>query len=540
MLNQATTKTILDAKVIIRAVLYARVSGDDTKKEGRNIQSQLDMGREYATEKGYQVIKELSEDDKKLTSGADWNLPALNEALEMARNGEFDVLIIRELDRFARSLAKQLVIEKQFKQAGVEVEYVLEKYDDTPEGQLSKHVRAVIAEYERVKITQRAHRGKKNKVKAGNVITAGISPYGYRQVDNQLEIYELEAEIVRLIYRWYVEDELTYHKIKRKLDNLDAPLPVNKGKPHGKTRVRKGWSISTIRNILKNETYAGIWHYGKKGNAKEMWLEVEITPIISRELWEMAQEQRKTNRAKSKRNRKYDYLLANRIKCGICGYSVIGTSLTRPSKVYLYYGCNCKKDFPVDCNLPYYRADKVDKLIWDWLKELFTQSDEVLYEGLKTYQQEQSKQNEPVLNEMALIDDMIADNQKRLQRNLMLFESGEFEIEDLLPRKRELETKIKALQTERKKLTQLLKGVMTDETINSILEFAAKIRQGLSGMEDDFEQRRGLVEDLDLRVRFYLEDGTKKADAMCVLGSKTLSVDYNTAHNAASHIWPMA
>jgi site-specific DNA recombinase len=140
-----------------RAVLYARVSGDDRHREGRNLAGQI--------EKGYRIVAELAEDDRG-ASGADWNLPKLNEALEMARAGELDVLVVRELDRFARGLAKQLVIEGEFKRHGVEVEYILAEYDNTPEGKLNKHIRAVIAEFEREKINQRMIRGRRRKVKS--------------------------------------------------------------------------------------------------------------------------------------------------------------------------------------------------------------------------------------------------------------------------------------------------------------------------------------------------------------------------------------
>jgi DNA invertase Pin-like site-specific DNA recombinase len=59
-------------------------------------------------------VAELAEDDRG-ASGADWDLPKLNEALDMARENGFDVLVTRELDRFASPLAKQLVVESEFK-----------------------------------------------------------------------------------------------------------------------------------------------------------------------------------------------------------------------------------------------------------------------------------------------------------------------------------------------------------------------------------------------------------------------------------------
>ena len=108
-----------------RALIYARVSYDDQARSGgRNLEGQIEDGRAYCQEKGYRIVKELAEDDRG-ASGADWDLPKLNEALDMARENGFDVLVTRELDRFARNLAKQLVIEGEFKRHRVDVEYIL-------------------------------------------------------------------------------------------------------------------------------------------------------------------------------------------------------------------------------------------------------------------------------------------------------------------------------------------------------------------------------------------------------------------------------
>lgn len=187
-----------------RAVLYARVSGDDRGKD--NLEGQIEMGRKYAQECGYVVVKEIKEDDRG-ARGASLDLPGLNQALEMAHNSEFDVLVVRELDRFARKLANQLIVEEEFKRAGVDVEYVLGEFPDTPEGNLNKNIRAVIAEYEAVKIAERMKRGRHRMVKAGNVLVYGLPPYGYAEAEigdkKTLEVYEPQARIVRMIYSWF-------------------------------------------------------------------------------------------------------------------------------------------------------------------------------------------------------------------------------------------------------------------------------------------------------------------------------------------------
>ena len=116
-----------------RAVLYARVSRDDRDKDGRNLNGQLEMCREYAQSHGWRVVAELAEDDRG-ASGASFELPQLNRVREMAREGEFNILVVREIDRLSRSLAKQLIVEEELKRHGVQIAYVLGIYPDTPEG----------------------------------------------------------------------------------------------------------------------------------------------------------------------------------------------------------------------------------------------------------------------------------------------------------------------------------------------------------------------------------------------------------------------
>ncbi|MFN8457511.1 MAG: recombinase family protein [Anaerolineae bacterium] len=238
-MNTTETKSILEQFTVLeRAVLYARVSGDDTRKEGRNIAGQLNMGREYCIQKGYRIVAELAEDEKKNTSGADWDLLKLNEALEMAGNGEFDVLIVRELDRFARDLAKQLVIENQFKSYGVRIEYVLGEYPDTPEGNLNKNIKAVIAEYERLKTRERMVRGKNQVALSGKVIASDRVPYGYRLSDDHTTfvICSEEAEIVELIFELYTQEGLSIRAIAARLSELKIPTAADK---HSRIRKRR-------------------------------------------------------------------------------------------------------------------------------------------------------------------------------------------------------------------------------------------------------------------------------------------------------------
>ena len=342
MKSSEIVTTLPTFTVLERAVLYARVSADDRKNEGRNLEDgQLNLCREHSVHKGYNIILELAEDDRG-ASGYEIDLPKLNKVREMARNNEFDVLVVRELDRLSRNLAKQLIVEEELKRYGVRIEYVLAEYDDTPEGRLQKHIRATIAEYEREKIKERLVRGRRQSVKAGNVQVSDRPPYGYCVVtgdDNKttLEPVEPETRIVKLIFEWYlIGDEtrrpLSLSKIAIKLTEMGIPTRGDTYKHVCKKRGYGQWSRKTVYRILKRETYTGTWHFGKIGASET--IPVKVPAIISQDVWEAAQLKLSKNKRWAGGNMKNQYLLSKRLTCGCCGYKMTGIARKYKKKAY--------------------------------------------------------------------------------------------------------------------------------------------------------------------------------------------------------------
>jgi len=538
-----------------RALTYARVSYDDRKNEARNLEGQIEDGRAYCQEKGYRIVAELAEDDRG-ASGADWDLPKLSQALEMARAGEFDVFVTRELDRFARSLAKQLVIEAEFKRCSVEVEYVLGEYPDTPEGQLNKNIKAVIAEYERLKIEERMTRGRRNVVKNGKVIVhgSGKSPYGYRLEDGMLVTYEPETKIVRLIFTWYVYGDengkkLSIRAIANRLTEMSVPTRADTYNPFlKKVRGQGEWSRSTVRGILANETYAGVWHYGKCGkggklNPRGHWLAVEVPAIISREVWERAQERRAQNKEMAKRNNtRHNYLVARRATCGHCGAGMFGKAMKPRNKVYQYYCCPTSRGLlaRTDCDAPSFRVDQVDTAVWDWVRDLLL-NPEALRQNLEEQQAEQERANQPLRDRLAVIDDLLAENRRQLERLLDLYLSGDFSKEVLTERKARLEITITALDQERADLAITLEAqTLTDDRIVTIESFAREVSESLEVADQDFDARRHIIDLLDVRVTLAIEEGQKVAYVRCLVDEAGLSIEpMNTrVHDSPNLVWP--
>ncbi len=338
-----------------RAVLYARVSSDDTRKDGRNIAGQLEMCREYATGRGYEIVAVMHEDDRG-ASGAAFELPILNDVRKLASARFFDVLIVREIDRLSRSLAKQLIVEEELRRAGVEIEYVLGDYPDTPEGRLNKHLRATIAEYEREKIRERMTRGRVLKVQAGSVMVHGRPPYGYKRHDEGgkfvLAIDEPQARIVRLIFEWYTTGNgagkpMSLGAIKRALDAMHAPTYEDTRQVHPKERGYGSWARGTIGKILRNETYSGTWRYHREFTQEDAY-SVAVPAIVSPETFARAQARLDENRTAVRCEPMYDYLLTGRLQCGHCGARLVANSQTETRR---YYVCNGRRENARSCDV---------------------------------------------------------------------------------------------------------------------------------------------------------------------------------------------
>jgi site-specific DNA recombinase len=309
-----------------------------------------------------------------------------------------------------------------------------------------------------------------------------------------------------------------------------------------KKRGKGEWSWRLIMRVLDSETYADHWHYGKRNcftgkiNERDYWLTFNVPPIVPEEIWKRAQMQRKLNTNESKRNIKREYLLRGRVKCGLCKSSV-NCYATQPhaGKYYLYYRCNgyMGNIANVACSLPGFRVYIVDELVWNWVKDLLTNPG-VLEHGLAEYQEGREQFCAPIRDRLIVLEDLWQGSKSQLDRVLDLYISGQVQRELLLDKKQQLESTLAALEKERDELNLNLESeVLTDNEIRQIVEFAAQIAEGLEPGDESFEDRRRIIELLDVRASFIVEDNQKYVDVWCFLGRNKLSIENPTSQNAA-------
>ena len=329
----------------MKAAIYARVSTD---KQGRDqtVDSQLDALRRWATAHGHELKDDHVYIDEGY-SGARLDRPALDRLRDAAREGEFDVLGVYSPDRLARRYAYQVLLLEELRKAACDVEFIERPISDDPHDQLLLQIQGAIAEYERAVLGERFRRGKLQKARAGHWV-AGQAPYGYRYVPKRdgvpghLEVDEAEAEVVRMLYRWLIDERMTVRQILKRL--AAGPWRPRNGK--------RLWSNSVVHRILSDPLYAGTAYANRhvlvaprrprsagpraglptcrKPRPREEWIPIPVPAIIDAITYQDASEQLARNSALSFRNNtRNDYLLRCLLTCRTCGLAMCGVTTQR-------------------------------------------------------------------------------------------------------------------------------------------------------------------------------------------------------------------
>ena len=327
------------------ALLYTRVS-TGVQGEGYSLPTQLQGCRAYAAELGYTVLGEFEDQH----TGTELDRPGINALLAFARSTPVQVVVVYDIDRLSRTAANQAILEMELAHLGIRVEYVIGRYADTSEGDLTKLIKAAIAQYENRQSAERSVRGRQGKARAGYVVLSNLrTPYGYDLVTEPhkawLVVNEVEAAVVRQMFAWAVAG-LSSYAIARDLSALGVLTRGDQRAGVVKLAAQGAWNPATVCHMLTNSVYKGEWVYFKtdqrrrngkrtnKARPDEEHIPVSVPAIVDAATWEAAQPQR--NKQYSRRNAKRDYLLRGLVHCR-CGRTWRGVH-----KSYLqraYYRC---------------------------------------------------------------------------------------------------------------------------------------------------------------------------------------------------------
>lgn len=310
----------------IRAAIYCRVSTiGQSEADYSSLNAQKDQLEAYCKGRGWVVTKEYIE----TKSAKDLERPEIHKLLLDAEAKLFDVAVATKIDRFSRSIADFYNFSKRLSDLGVDVVSATQQVDTTTSG--GKFMLAIFlafAEFERNIISERVKENKLQRAKKG-LFSGGNLILGYDVVDGKLKVNEGEAEVVKRIFNYYLEEK-SANAVAKRLNGegfRTKEIITKKGEKQGNKLFLK----DSILRTLRNKTYIGIT------KSKEEEFKDKVEPIVDRKVFDQVQERLEESKVDRQVNRvkKPTLPLLEITKCGLCGSSL--TSQSAKSRKYHYY-----------------------------------------------------------------------------------------------------------------------------------------------------------------------------------------------------------
>ena len=251
-----------------------------------------------------------------------------NEFMRMvsdARTGKIDLIITKSISRFARNTVTLLETARELKSLGIDIFFEKENlHTMSSEGEMMLTIIASMAQEESRQVSENMKWRIRQDFKAG-IIWGGKDCYGYRIVKKTHIVVPEEADVVRLIFAWYING-MGFTAIAKRL--TEQGIPPFRGKV---------WRHSVVMNILGNIHYTGNLllqktfvnnHIEKlvkvnRGELPMYFVENTHEPIIPMEIFQRVTEIRKQRQeafVKCENNgENKGYAMAGMLYCGNCG-----------------------------------------------------------------------------------------------------------------------------------------------------------------------------------------------------------------------------
>lgn len=310
----------------IRVAISTRISTDEVNQPYSLEAQNNGLEQFVASQPGMEITHRYVDQ----ASGATLNRPGLQQALDDARDGQFDVLLVYRIDRLTRSIVGLMQIVEQLEAAGVALKSATEPIDTQgPVGRMLLQLLGIFAEFERSLLIDRITSGFERKASRGEWL-GGPSPYGYTldPESKSLIVHEDEAVVVHAMFSKHIDERLRATAISNWLNETGR-----------RTRQGRLWSNQRVLRILSNPVYIGKIRHG------EAIHEGKHPAIISDDLFERAQHRSDPPVYETAIDapEESDYLLSGLVRCQGCGGAYIGAGAHGRSAFYRYYVCRARQ-----------------------------------------------------------------------------------------------------------------------------------------------------------------------------------------------------
>lgn len=345
-----TTRQQIPVKV--KYCLYARKSSESEERQVLSIDSQIKEMLQLADREGLEVITMKRESHSAKETG---QRPVFNEIVDELREGKFNGILTWAPDRISRNagdLGKIVDLMDAGKLA--EIRTFSQVFTNNPNEKFLLMILGSQAKLENDNRGINVKRGLRTRVEMG--LWPGVAPIGYlnqKHIEKKCQIIvdPERAPVVKKMFEKMAYEKWSgrkiYHWLKFELNF----------KSTGNHHV----ALGNIFRILQNPIYYGPFEYPRgSGN----WYQGKHEPIITKELFDKAQDQLKRDKIVRQSR---EFAFTKLMLCGLCGSGISAEEKYKQLKdgtvvKYVYYGCGRSKDR--HCKNPYLREEELtDQLI---------------------------------------------------------------------------------------------------------------------------------------------------------------------------------
>lgn len=310
----------------LRVCAYCRVSSD-RDEQINSLESQRRYFKEYIESQENWELGEIYYDEG-ISGTMTQKRENFKRMINDAMHGAMDLILTKEVSRFARNTVDTLSFTRKLKDQGVGVIFTIDNIDTREaDGELRLTIMASLAQEESRKTSERVKWGQKRQMEKGVVF--GRDMLGYTVKNGVLTINEKEVPIVRAIFHKYTNEGKGTHVIAREL--------LEEGMRPKRIAL---WNNIIILRALRNEKYVGdlcqkktitpnyLTHQKKynRGEEEMIYISNHHEPIIDRDLWNRTQKELKRREPSKEQKVKHSnrYWCSGKLECGVCGRHFVG------------------------------------------------------------------------------------------------------------------------------------------------------------------------------------------------------------------------
>ena len=432
--------------------LYMRVSTEDQAREGFSLPEQKERLEAYCKFKGF-VIKDYYTDAGISAKTGNYR-PEFERLKEDIKSKKINTIIALKQDRITRSIFDWEELMRFLEENDAYLDCVNDDINTTnANGKMVSRILMSVSQQEIERTSERTKVGLAGAIKQGHI--PHQAPLGYKHENKKLVIDHLTKDVVIRIFELYHKG-MSYQKIS---------TLFNKEQVLGKTN----WRDSSIVAILENEIYKGDFVHGKR-TKHPTYYENVVEPIVSKEMWEECQVQKKKNSKSYQRT--LTYLFLQKLRCPKCN-RILGGKATQKKNgnIYYYYYCH-------DCKINF-KESLVEEYFNDFVNELVEYDSVVNQFFLPMIKQKFDEPQEELKKD-------INKQKDKLERIKRAYINGVFSLEEYNDERKLVESALEKLQNELDEATscETLNFTPQDILLKRDIDYINKVK-----LEKEYKER---------------------------------------------------